>query len=134
MPAFPVGDQLDFVYMPSRDVAAEMACLADGLGAEVVFAIEAFGARVAMLRLGEGPPGLLLADHLEGERPVLVYRVADLDEAMRRLESAGVDPGPRFGIPHGPCCSVTLNRGHRIALYELTRPEATQRFSGRRDF
>ena len=130
----PPFGQLDFVYMPSRDVAADLEQLAEGLAAEPVFAIEAFGSRVAMIALADGPPSLLLADHLEGERPVLVYRVPDLAEAMAGLESRGVDPGPQFGIPHGPCCSVTMPGGHRIALYERTRPEADERFAGRRDF
>jgi hypothetical protein len=129
----PPFGQLDFVYMPSRDVAADRDQLVEQVGAQPVFAIEAFGARVAMVALGEGPP-LLLADHLEGEHPVLVFRVPDLDEAMAELESRGVDPGPRFGIPHGPCCSFAMHGGHRIALYERTRPQADERFAGRRDF
>jgi hypothetical protein len=130
----PPFGQLDFVYMPSRDVAADLEELTSRVEAQPVFAIEAFGARVAMVALGEGPPNLLLADHLDGERPIFVYRVADLDEAMAELESNGVDPGPRFGIPHGPCCTFGTAGGHRIALYERTRPEADERFAGRRDF
>jgi hypothetical protein len=125
---------LDFVYMPSRDPAGEVAHFEDRLGAEVVFAIEAFGARVAMLRLAPGPPDVLLADHLEGERPVLVYRVDDLDAAVEQLEAAGAQPGSRFGIPHGPACAVTTPGGHHLAFYELTRPQAGEHLAGRRDF
>jgi hypothetical protein len=130
----PPFGKLDFVYMPSRDVAADRDQLVEQVGAQPVFAIEAFGARVAMVELGDGPPPLLLADHLEGERPVFVYRVPNLDEAMAALSEQGLDPGPRFGIPHGPCCSFTTAGGHRIALYERTRPQADERFAGRRDF
>jgi hypothetical protein len=120
--------------MPSRDVAAEAEHLVQVLGGRLVFAIEAFGARVAMVRLGDDSPDLLLADHLTGERPILVYRVADLDGAIESLEARGWEPEPRFGIPHGPCCSFRAAGGHRLAIYELTRPEATERFAGRRDF
>jgi hypothetical protein len=120
--------------MPSRDVAADRDQLVEQVGAQPVFAIEAFGTRVAMVELADGPPQLLLADHVEGERPILVYRVPNLEEAMERLASQGADPGPRFGIPHGPCCSFTMPGGHRIALYERTRPEADEHFAGRRDF
>jgi hypothetical protein len=130
----PPFGQLDFVYMPSRDVAADRDQLVEEVGAQTVFAIEAFGARVAMVALGDAPPSLLLADHLDGERPIFVYRVDDLAAAMAELESRGVDPGPEFGIPHGPCCSFGTPGGHRIALYERTRPEADERFAGRRDF
>src|SRR4051812_8111901 len=73
-------EQLDFLYMPSVDVAGDAAHYVDCLGAALVFAIEAFGSRVAMVRLAPGPD-VLFADHLTGERPILVYRVTDLDAA-----------------------------------------------------
>src|SRR4051794_8041790 len=121
--------------MPSRDVAADMEQFASLLGGSIAFAIEAFGARVAMVRLASGSPEVLLADHLEGERPVLVYRVPDLQAAVDELRERGFDPGPELGIPHGPMHSFELpGSGHRVAIYELTRPEARTRFEGRRDF
>jgi hypothetical protein len=125
---------LDFLYMPSVDVARDVEYFTGVLGADLVFAIEAFGTRVAMVRLSGGPPRLLLAGHLEGERPILVYRVADLDEAIEGLAARGWEPGPRFGIPHGPCCEVTTPGGHRLAIYELTRPGADEHLAGRLDF
>jgi hypothetical protein len=126
--------QLDFLYMPSRDVAADVEHFTTALGASLVFAIDAMDTRVAMVRLADGPPELLFADHLSGDRPILVYRVADLDRAVESLEARGWDPGPRFGIPHGPCCSMETPGGHRVAIYQLTRPEAAAHFAGRRDF
>ena len=129
----PPFESLDFVYMPSGDVAAEVEYFTTALGAEVVFAIEAFGTRVAMVRLGDGP-ALLFAGHLHGERPYLVYRVADLDAAAAELRGRGFDPGPRLGIPHGPIHAFSTPGGHRVAVYELTRPEVAERLAGRRDF
>lgn len=127
-------DQLDFLYVPSRDVAADLAFYTDALGGEVVFAIEAFGTRVAQVRVTEGGPRLLLAGHLEGEAPVLVYRVGNLDEAIAALERRGAEIEARFGIPHGPGATLRSPGGQRLAIYELTRPEADQRLEGRRDF
>ena len=128
-------EQLDFVYTPSRDVASDMEQFVSLLGGSIAFAIEAFGARVALVRLASGPPDVLLADHVEGERPVLVYRVDDLRAAVDDLRERGFDPGPELGIPHGPMHSFELpGSGHRVAIYELTRPEARTRFEGRRDF
>ena len=127
-------EALDFLYTPSADVAADVEHFTAVLGAELVFAIEAFGARVAMVRLSASEPALLLADHLDGERPVLLYRVADLEAAMDGLEARGWERAPRLEIPHGPCCSFSTPGGHRIAIYELRRPEVATRFAGRRDF
>jgi hypothetical protein len=127
-------EQLDFLYMPSADPAAESDYFTDVLGGRLVFRIEAFGARVAMVELADGPPQLLFADHLDGERPVLVYRVGDLEAALGALESRGWRRTATFEIPHGPCCSLDPPGGHRVALYELARPRASERFEGRRDF
>jgi predicted enzyme related to lactoylglutathione lyase len=130
----PPYEQLDFLYTPSRDVAADMTYFADVLGGRVVFAIEAMGTRVAAVELTSGPPTVLLTDHVEGDRAILVYRVADLDATLAEQEAAGWVPEHRFEIPHGPCCSFTTPAGHRVALYQLTRPEAAGHFDGRRDF
>ena len=130
----PPFQQLDFLYTPSRDVASDLAYFADVLGGRVVFAIDSMGTRVAAVELTEGPPLVLLADHVEGERPILVYRVGDLDPALLLLESRGWSREHSFEIPHGPCCSFQTPGGHRVALYQLTRPEVAAGFAGRRDF
>jgi hypothetical protein len=127
-------EQLDFIYMPSHDVAADMSFFGDVLGGRLVFAIDAMGIRVAMVELGEESPRVLLAGHLAGERPILVYRVSRLDDAMAALESRGWTPEETFEIPQGPCCSFSTPGGHRIAIYELRRPEVVAHFAGRRDF
>jgi catechol 2,3-dioxygenase-like lactoylglutathione lyase family enzyme len=127
-------EQLDFIYMPSRDVADDVRYFTDVLGASLVFAVEGMGTRVAMVALGESSPRLLLAGHLEGERPVLVYRVPDLSTALDEMEAHGWEREGTFEIPHGPVCSFRTPGGHRIAVYERSRPEADEHFAGRRDF
>jgi hypothetical protein len=115
-------------------VAADLAYFTDILGGRAVFSVEAMGARVAAVELAENSPLVLLTDHLEGERPILVFRVADLPAAMAGLEGRGWQPHGTFEIPQGPCCSFLTPNGHRVALYQLTRPGATEHFRGRRDF
>jgi hypothetical protein len=127
-------ESLDFVYMPTTDVAAEIEHWSSVLGGEVGFAIEAFGTRVAMVRLASGPPDVLLAQHMEGERPVLLYRVASLDEASAALKERGWEDGVHAGMPYGEFVEFTTPAGHRLAIYERSRPEATERLAGRRDF
>ena len=127
-------EQLDFVYMPSADAAADVRFVTEVLGGRLTFAVEGMGTRVAMVELTDGPPRLLLAEHLKGDRPILVYRVADLDSAMDELESRGWTRGHMLEIPHGPVCSFMAPGGHRLAIYQLTRPEVGDHFAGRRDF
>ncbi len=125
---------LDYVYMPSRDVAADVAYFTDVLGGQLIFAIDGMGTRVAMVDLTDGPPRILLAGHLDDDRPVLVYRVADLMAAMGELESRGWTRGNTLEIPQGPVCSFTAPGGQRLAIYELSRPGVEASFVGRRDF
>ena len=99
-----------------------------------MFAIEAFETRVAMVRLSEVPPALLLAGHLEGDQPVLVYRIASLDASLSDLQERGAGVAARFEIPHGPGAELVCPGPQRLALYELTRPEVPARLVGRRDF
>ncbi len=127
-------EQLDYVYMPSRDVAADVGFFTDVLGGRLVFAIDGMGTRVAMIELTDGPPQLLLAGHLEGDQPVLVYRVADLEAAAGDLESRGWTAVHALEIPQGPVRSFAGPGGHRLAIYELTRPGVVETFAGRRDF
>jgi hypothetical protein len=127
-------EQLDFLYTPSRDVKADAEYFTEVLGGRLVFAVEGMGTRVAAVELAPGAPLLLLADHVEGDRPILVYRVADLPGALEELGRRGWSPEGTFEIPHGPICSFRTPGGHRVALYQLTRPEAARHFDGRRDF
>jgi catechol 2,3-dioxygenase-like lactoylglutathione lyase family enzyme len=125
---------LDYLYMPSRDAAADVAFFVETLGARLVFAIDAMGTRVAMVELSPAPPRILLAEHLHGEVPVLVYRVADLDAAVATLRGRGWTDGHALEIPQGPVHSFVAPGGQRIAIYQRTRPDVEASFEGRREF
>lgn len=127
-------EQLDFVYMPSRDVAADVRYFTDVLGAELVFAIDAMETRVAMVKLADSPPPLLLADHVEGDQPILVYRVPGLDSALADLKTRGWNEARALELPMGPASSFTTPGGQRIAVYESTRAGVVEGLAGRRDF
>jgi hypothetical protein len=129
----PLVEALDFLYTPSRDVAADTAELTGALGGRVIFAIEDGGVRVAMIEFA-GAPRLLLTDHLDGDRPILVYRVANLRAARDALARRGWRPERSLEIPQGPCSSFRSAGGHRIAFYEASRPQVLRHFEGRRDF
>ncbi|MBO0847424.1 MAG: hypothetical protein J2P22_18660 [Nocardioides sp.] len=124
---------LDFVYCPSRDAAADLQHWTERLGAEPVFAIERFGTRVACVETGDGP-AVLFAEHLHGDRPVLLYRVDDLDAATADLRGRGVEVGEQFEFPFGDGAEVVNPGPQRIAVYARTRPERGASLRGRRDF
>ena len=115
-------EQLDFIYTPSDDVARDMKYFTDVVGGTLLFSVEGMGARAALIKLTEQPPHVLLTDHLEGER------------ALDDLEKRGWKREETFEIPQGPCCSFTGPGGHRVALYQPTRPEVGAHFEGRFDF
>jgi hypothetical protein len=127
-------DSLDFLYTPSQDVAADAAYFTEVLGGEPVFAVEGMGARVAGIRMTDGGPLVLLTDHLEAGPAIMVFRVRDLGAALDDMERRGWNRQRSFEIPHGPCCSFVTPTGQRIALYQLTRPDAAHHFDGRFDF
>ena len=127
-------EALDFLYTPSRDVAADKADFVDVLGGRLIFAIEDGGIRVAMVELTDGPPRILLTDHVEGDRPILVYRVTDHAATVAELGRRGWTPARSLEIPHGPCSSFRTPGGQRVAVYQLTRPQVIGHFEGRKDF
>ena len=125
--------RLDFLYSQSDDVVADLRYLIDVLGGDQVFAIEDGGTRVAMVDLGS-PPAILLTDHLEGDRPIHVYAVDNLDATTRRLAGVGWTRERGIELPVGPAVTFRTPGGLRFALYEPTRPFVLDSFRGRRDF
>jgi hypothetical protein len=127
-------EELDFLYTPSRDVRRDMADFVDALDARVVFAIDDGGIQAALLDLTGSPPRILLTSHVDGDRPIHVYRVADYDATVTALKERGWTPSRTLEIPQGPCASFRSPGGHRIAFYQLVRPNVLEHFTGRRDF
>ena len=125
--------RLDYLYTPSDDVAGDVRYFVDVLGAELGFAIEDGGVRVAMVELG-GPPAILLTDHLEGDRPIHLFAVEDLAAARRDLDARGWKQERAVELPPGPAITFRTPGGLRLAIYEPARPFVVDSFRGRRDF
>ena len=126
-------ESLDFVYAPTSEVDAAAARHVKVLGAELVWKVRAMDTTVAALRVSDAGPQILLSGHLQGERPILVYRVADYRQSVAALRAAGLTEVEELEIPYGPCAAFRLEGGQRYAVYQLTRPDADQHFFGRFD-
>jgi len=125
---------LDFIYVPCHDIDEGLDYYVKQLGAQLGWKVRDGATTVASIRLNPDGPQILLADHLEGKVPLLIYRVADLNAVTTDLSKRGWQPdGPAFEIPHGPCITFRDPNGQRLALYELVRPEANRVFAGRID-
>jgi hypothetical protein len=114
--------RLAYVYVGAPDVRTTAAFWMRDLGAELVWAFDRFGARVAALRVGDGPL-LLLADHRPAGECRLLYSVDDLAGAVRGLRAAGAAQLQEVGVPPGPCVILDDPAGNPIGLIEETRPE-----------
>jgi hypothetical protein len=125
---------LDYIYAPSSDVAADARWFVETLGAELVFAIDRTGTRVAMLRAGMGGPALLLTDHLPDDHPVFIHRVDDLAATETDLATRGWTPERTIELPMGTCTTFQAPGGLRLAIYELSRPGVVESMVGQRDF
>jgi predicted enzyme related to lactoylglutathione lyase len=127
-------DALDLLYVPSRDVEADVVFYREVLRARVVFAIEAMGTRVAEVATSGEGPRVVLADHLDGQAPIFLHRTDDLEATLADLVTRGLSPEGRMELPLGPCVMFRSPGGQRLALYQLTRPDVDARFAGRADF
>jgi hypothetical protein len=128
----PPFERLDFPYTPSTDVPRDLRYFTEVLGGRAIFAIDAMGTKVAAVELTEGPPLVLLTDHVEGERPILVYRVGSLATALKDLVRVGAR-----GHVRDPARAVLLvpNPGRPPRRGVRARPpEVVEHFAGRFDF
>jgi hypothetical protein len=130
----PLLGPLDYVYAPSADVAADVHWFVEALGAELVFAIDRSGTRVAMLRVGTSGPAVLLTDHLPDDRPVFIYRVDNLAATTAHVSTGGWTSERTLELPMGACTTFRAPGGHRLAVYELSRPGVVESMAGQRDF
>ena len=80
---------LDYRYVPARDIEASVRYYTDQLRGELVWKIHACNAWVAAVRLSLTGPLVLLADHLHGDTPILIYRVEQLETSVAALRVRG---------------------------------------------
>jgi hypothetical protein len=115
-------EALDVLYLPSRDVEADVTFYRDVLGGRVIFAIEAMGTRVAEVAIGPRGPRVVIAEHLPGAAPILLHRVSDLDETLAELGTRGLQLEGRVELPLGPCATFRSPGGQRLGPLRAHAP------------
>src|SRR5436189_4044683 len=96
--AAPLGKLL-YLYVGTSDFDRDLKYYTDVLGASVLWNHHAFGAKVAALRLCDGPQ-YLLADHRSAPSCLPLFEVQDLKAKAKELRSRGwKSAGRSFEVP-----------------------------------
>jgi len=129
----PPFESLDYLYLAAPDLDAAIDFYTRVLGGELMWRIHEGASRVAAIRLAAADPVVVLADHLAPGHDVFVYRVADLEAIRRHFAERGWTDVEAVELPQGPCRIVADPTGHRVGIYQRTRPGFDARLAGRID-
>ena len=64
----------------------------------------------------------------------MIFRVPDLEAAVREITGNGGQLGGRFEMPYGVGAQLITPGPQRLAIYEATHAERGRSVTGRRDF
>ena len=125
---------LDYLYVPANDIEASVRYYTEQLGGELVWKIHAFETWVAAIRLSSTGPMVLLAEHLEGDTPILIYRVERLEiPSLRYARGAGRRKVVPSKFRMALATPFATQQVSGWPFYENQRPEVDQAFAGRID-
>ena len=122
-------DRLDFVYQPSRNVAADLTYYVDTLGAEVVFTVERFDTRVAMLGSATTARTCCSPNTSTATPPC-----SCTGSTTSPPHGNGSPPPSRSSCPFGDGLILASPAPQRIAVDERTQADRGASLTGRRDF
>ena len=113
---------LDYLYVGTSDLDRDIAYYTKVLGAKLLWNYHEFGAKVAAVRLCDGPQ-YILADHRRAPSVLPIFQVKDLKATTKELRARGWRPeGRSFEIPPGPCLLFKDPSGNELAIVENVRP------------
>jgi catechol 2,3-dioxygenase-like lactoylglutathione lyase family enzyme len=112
---------LSYLYVGTANFDADVKFYTTVLGARLEWAFDRFEAKVAGLRLGEGPL-VVLADHRPAGECRLLYEIESLEQFEAHLRAQGVEEIGRVDIPPGRCLLITDKSGNKLGFFEATWP------------
>jgi predicted enzyme related to lactoylglutathione lyase len=121
----PLG-KLEYLYIGTAAFERDVAYYRDVLGAEVVWAFNAYRAKVAALRLCDGPL-FLLADHRPSPSCMPVLAVENLEATIAELKRRGwQSESDSFEIPNGLCYRFADPTGNPFAIFQNLLPDSME--------
>jgi len=121
----PLGT-LEFLYIGTAAFERDCNYYRNVLGAELIWAFNAFDAKVAAFRICSGPL-FLLADHRPTPSCMPIMAVEDLQKTVAALKERGwQSDGESFEIPNGPCYRFTDPSGNQMAIFQNLRPQTME--------
>ena len=122
----PLG-KLAYLYIGTANFERDLAYYRDVLGATIVWAFNAFDAKVAAFHVCDGPL-FLLADHRPAPSCMPILAVENLAATVEELKRRGwQSEGDRFELPNGPCYKFIDPSGNPLAIIQNDRPDAMER-------
>ncbi len=119
--AAPFG-KLAYLYVGTGDLDRDLEYYTKVLGGTLLWNYHEFGAKVASVRLCEGPQ-YILADHRQAPSVLPIFEVGDLKATAKGLRTRGwKSEGRSFEIPPGPCLLFKDPSGNELAIFENVRP------------
>jgi predicted enzyme related to lactoylglutathione lyase len=114
-----------YLYVGVDDVRAAVAFYEQALEAEFLWHFRRFGTEVAAVRVSEGGPKVLLAEHRPTPSCIPIWTVADLDAVVAGLAARGfADRGVSAGTPDGPVHVLRDPDGNELAFLQQDVPDA----------
>ena len=126
--------EFSYIYTTTANFDADLEFYQNVLKAKLVWKFNDFDAKVAAFDLTGSSPLLLIADHRHTAIPRFLYRVENLKEATKELESRGLKfEGKTFELPDGPCIGFSDHSGNSFGIYEAKRPHILEKEFRRSD-
>ena len=116
---------LEYLYIGSADTDRDAKWYVEVLGGKLAWFFDRFGARVAAIRLSQGPP-VVLASHRPAGSCMPIYAVQDLAAAENALSARGWKSDGGLESPNGFARTFADPSGNRCALLQNDRPWAME--------
>ncbi len=118
---------LEYLYVGCNEFDSDVRFYKDTIKAELLWAFNKFGSKVAAFKMAYGPV-LLLADHKKAPSIEPIFSVDNLETAVKSLKEKGIAKldGP-IDTPNGRAYSYKDPSGNQFSILQNENPEAMER-------